>query len=147
MTPKKCEDHTEEWRILRERVFQERYEVSTCGRLRATRTGDLLTVHYQQHLLKVSLIGPNLRTTRSVARLIAQTFLVNRELFLTEEVRHKDEDPNNCHANNLFIQARAFRPGGRPAIASKQPNPEVSRSIWDDLIPHIEGRLRSAKRT
>ena len=89
---------TETWKPIR--GYEDRYEVSTCGRVRNSKTGYVITpkVNDSGRHHVILYVG---RKGRSflVHRLVAEAFIPTEDTSLT--INHIDEDPLNNNVENL----------------------------------------------
>lgn len=85
------------------------YSISNLGRIRNDRRDSLIAVTTTEtHHSYVSLVRNHKQVNRSLALLVAQTFIPNDnpEHFTTPI--HLDGDLSNCHAGNLLWRPRWF---------------------------------------
>lgn len=82
--------------------INDRYSVSNLGNVKSNYAGkERILKPYKNHdgYLKVDLRSKGKRKTESVHRLVAQAFIPNPDNL--PEVNHKDENKENCRADNL----------------------------------------------
>lgn len=81
------------------------YQVSNFGRVKRVTTGRILKSGKDKDgYLKVILCKNNIKSTKTIHRLVAQAFIPNPENKL--EVNHIDEDKANNNVNNLEWSTR-----------------------------------------
>lgn len=102
----------EDWREITE--FQG-YSVSDCGRVRNDQTGRILVLQLNQTgVPNVGLVkrpyldSPSIQTKRSVALLVASTFLTPHPQETFDTPINLDGDRLNNHVNNLMWRPRWF---------------------------------------
>ena len=99
----------EQWQEIKEFPG---YSVSNCGHVRNDSTGRLLNLHVSQRVVYVALTRDLVHYSRSVTRLVADTFLpppelpVHRKTFDTPICL--DGDRTNNHITNLMWRPRWF---------------------------------------
>ena len=97
----------EEWRPVNN--FP-KYEVSSHGRVRNVRTGEVLTQKVRGNRSRVSLFGENnkrKKVTVTVSRIVAEAFLPDwKPDGKDSDVKRRDRDGSNNAVDNLFMGSR-----------------------------------------
>lgn len=90
---------TEIWKDIKD--YEELYQVSNFGRVKSLYTNRILkgSKNNRGGYLKVSLCKNNIKSTKTIHRLVAQAFIPNPEN--KPQVNHIDEDKTNNMVSNL----------------------------------------------
>jgi hypothetical protein len=85
------------------------YSISDHGRVRNDFTGRIMALtRNQSGVVYVGLVRDGRQHKRSVAKMVANTFLPKNTLDHYTTPIHLDGDPSNCHYKNLMWRPRAF---------------------------------------
>jgi len=89
----------EEYRKINDPYFYDKpYEISNLGNIKNIKTGNIRTPFKGRIQIESSS-----RKTISVARMVALTFLTEKDVDYTKRrVKHLDSDINNNHVENLI---------------------------------------------
>lgn len=90
---------TEIWKDIKD--YEELYQVSNFGRVKSLYTNRILkgSKNNRGGYLKVSLCKNNIKSTKTIHRLVAQAFIPNPEN--KPQVNHIDENKTNNMVSNI----------------------------------------------